>query len=238
MKNNSTTPFHIDIHNKIAQFIFKRASTPMIKLKPTLPQSSRGSGGFGSSNTSTPINNNQVKTFCLNTKEVLMIQRCLSRKVVFCRVSRHQARDPIINPTTTSTTDKTTSPYLEPMRLRPTQQSPKQKETTITHHPIDPSDSTPVQKIFQMSVPKTPPAPPVNQPDTPSTIPPLPLPVDRTNSSLPQVITMSQDDLSCSIRFLNTALLLKHMSGLGTRSVQVQSVSPNPSLDPGLMASI
>ncbi len=87
-----------------------------------------------------------------------------------------------------------------------------------------------------MAVPSTPPALTVNQPE-PSILP-TPLPVDRTNSALPQAITMTQDDLSRSIGFLNTAPLLKHISKLGTKSLQVQSLCPNPTIDPGATASI
>jgi hypothetical protein len=108
----------------------------------------------------------------------------------------------------------------------------------ITHHPLDSAENTPVQDIFQMSTPETPPTTAANQPDTVPTIQPQPLPVDRANSALPKVTTLSQDDLSQSIGFLQTGPLLKHIHQLGTKSIHVQSLSPNPTLDPGSMASI
>jgi hypothetical protein len=62
--------------------------------------------------------------------------------------------------------------------------------------------------------------------------------VDRANSALPKVTTLSQDDLSQSIGFLHTGPLLKHIHQIGTKSVQVQSLSPNLTSDPGSMVSI
>lgn len=48
MINNSDIPFQIKKEMKIAQIIFKKIAIPEIVECDTLPESSRGTGGFGS----------------------------------------------------------------------------------------------------------------------------------------------------------------------------------------------
>jgi dUTP pyrophosphatase len=53
LKNNSTKPYTVQLHQKCAQLIFENASTPFLEVVPSLPRTSR-SGGFGSTNTISP----------------------------------------------------------------------------------------------------------------------------------------------------------------------------------------
>jgi hypothetical protein len=160
-----------------------------------------------------------------------------SGKTVFRRCERLHCELPIIHPTQSHTPPEN-SPYIDVNQV--TDHS-KQKSTPtidITHRPLDSTETATVQDIFQMTTPSHPPTADANQPDTSLTSQPQPLPVDRANSALPKVVTMSQDDLFRSIGFLHTGPLLKHISKLGNKSVQIQSLSPNPTLDPGSTASI
>ena len=70
MKNNSSHPVTITSQQRVAQFIFERASTPLLRFVKSLPKSTRR-GGFGSSNeTKTP---SRITTKRISNSEVLLM---------------------------------------------------------------------------------------------------------------------------------------------------------------------
>jgi dUTP pyrophosphatase len=134
MKNNSTTPFNIDINKNIAQFIFKCAATPLICIKDNLNNTIRGKHGFGSTDTKRP-SNSRTKTFHLNSKQLLLIHKLPSGKTVFCRFQKLHCKLPLIQQPPDPNPSVTNSPYID--TTQSTDKVPKATTPTleITHHP-------------------------------------------------------------------------------------------------------
>lgn len=70
---------------------------------------------------------------------------------------------------------------------------------------------------------------------TPLTTPP----VDTVNSALPQIVTLSRDNIRrASTGFLKSESLIKHIRTLGNRTVHLQNLPRDPAIDPGEAASM
>jgi deoxyuridine 5'-triphosphate nucleotidohydrolase len=241
IKNNNTTPFSIIPQQKIAQFIFERASVPHINIVPTLPPTQRNKGGFGST---TPYNNKRTKTFRLNDNELLLMTK-LSHRHRIRRINNPIQTIPPLPTDATVTSDQPdplTSSKSKPNKTSSNKPVEKQfsnkEQQIIQHHLYSPSQDTTVDAVFNMQQEPISPLPHNQHCPKSSTYIPTPLAVDSVNASLPKVTTMPQHMLQRSIGHLNTDLLQKHIHTLGTKSLQIQRINQQVPLDPGDTATM
>jgi deoxyuridine 5'-triphosphate nucleotidohydrolase len=208
LKNNSSIPITINTSQRIAQFIFERASTPLLHLTNTLPSSLR-QGGFGSTNTE-PTNTTPTSTSTYITRpgELIVINNNKKKHYKVRRVARPPQEPQLINPST----NQITITNLSNQPLAPTHPSMKMK-----HHPIDPSSHINTSPL--------------------NTSPMTPSPRDSANSALPKVVTMSREHLLQSIGFRHPDTLLKHMKTLASVPISIQR-DTNPRIDPGETATM
>jgi dUTP pyrophosphatase len=223
LRNDTYKPITINTGDKIAQFIFERAATPFLRITNTLPHSLRNKGGFGSTDITPP---SRIKTFCLENNDVLILDTNNHRKPRLRRINTRNTSSLISPNHPAPTIDPSTKPTDVPTH------------TSITHHLLNEKESSPVDSALHQ---KLPPISPTHHDHSPSTLQeqvPIPLPVDRVNSALPQAITMSRDVLRKSIGFLTAKPLLKYLATTGDKSLKIPPFSDTPSLDPGMTASI
>ena len=62
--------------------------------------------------------------------------------------------------------------------------------------------------------------------------------LDKVNSALPKVITMSQDKIRFATGFTKTASLIKKMKKVGKDTIHISRASRNPKMNPGKTASM
>ncbi len=348
LKNNSSTPFQIATGQKIAQFIFESANTPMIEVTTSLQSTLRGKDGFGSTDTKHhtpklqhPISQTSTKArrsflhdaFRINSNTVLLMNysnpfRPIARRVkvpyhpseslqimnpVTGKVVQDQElistdQEPLlpptnlqshilsdkaiktppilqmdVNPTITSSPSATSPPSLNNTTLQYADDS--EENVDPTDFPRDSSEPSPedmeedaisiigddshlndledTNDTIQNDLNESSQHPddeeetlekeitsledaakdlsselsiPVTESSTSST--PRIRPIDKVNKSLPKILTMSQDALKQSIGFLNPAILQRNLNSLGTKSVRIQRLPQNPSIDPGEVASL
>ena len=220
LRNDTPFPITINPQQTIAQFIFERASTPFIQIPKVLPTSPRNEGGFGSTDKD---KSSRVKTFRINSEEILLIDNNNHKHPRLRRINTRSSQHLQTN--------------VDPHN---TSQVPPNSDnnTTVTHHLLNDDESTPVDSALKQKVSPIDPTQHKQSDTTSQENIPIPSPVDRVNSALPKAITMSHDALRKSIGFLSTKPLLKHLATIGDTSLKVPSYSDNPSLDPGMTASI
>ena len=351
LKNNSNDPYNISAGDKIAQFIFEQAASPLISISPTLPPTVRGKGGFGSTTSPKPTSSsrrtksNKRSSLCHDTFRIdknTVIQVNYSNP--FRPIAR-RVKVPLPSPIEMLHHYATPTPEAE--ELQDVNDFPKQHHqtpgdehtTTLKLHPIKDNSNSPVEKILSVAMEPLPtsltthpsvlpaheaeetlqfaddeiaippnleaddisvsdhvqpspltdhidipfvshdpsnisdpptlddssqspldivttedppsPLPTVTTVATPENIetasseevdnatpPPTPRPVDRVNSSTPKTISLSQDALFRSIGFLNPKMLQQHLNLLGNKSVRIQNLAKNPTVDPGETASM
>ena len=245
LKNNGTNPITLDSQQKIAQFIFERAATPHFKVTASLPTTTRNKGGFGSTGQSTTTG---TKSFRISPTEVLVLSKNgyhhrfrrvhapMPSPLIQPEHNQHDNPETVPDPSNKQIHDPATTQNLNylPPKLSFEQSAPLE----IEHHLYDPTETTEVDKVFNMSPNPLSSLPPDQHCTTSTTEPPAPLPVDKPNSSLPKVTTMPQHMLQKSIGHLNTELLQKHMHQLGTKSLQIQRINTMLHTDPGETATM
>ena len=242
LKNHNATPITILAHDSMAQFIFEHAHVPFLQTTNSLPTSNRGTGNFGSTNTTNRTPLPRFEEFRLNDKYVLQLDNRNPFRPRAKRISR-----PVINPIITP--DATPVP-LQPIEI-PTNQNKGGGQTPtiptippkcnpITVHLLDENEETAVDNCLDMSIEDIPTPAPTAIPTNivlPVAIP-SPLPVDQVNHSLPATVVMSQDALHRAIGFRSITTLMKQMNKLGTKNVQIQNLPQTESIDDGAMASL
>ena len=222
LHNTTDLPIVIRTGNKIAQFIFERATVPCFRITNRLPHSLRNKGGFGSPE-KTGIT--RVKTFRISPDELLIVNH---KNYVQPRIRKVNTR----SSQTLDTSHSTIAPSPSAANTSDTAHT-----TTIIHHLND--DATiPVDSALKQKVPHIDPSHHEPSPSTLQTSPPTLSPVDTVNHALPKHVTMSRDVLRKSIGFLSTKPLLKHLKFIGDTSLKIPPYSDNPTLDPGMTASI
>jgi dUTP pyrophosphatase len=127
IKNNGSKTFHINMNTNIAQFIFERAASPLIRIKDNISKTARGERGFGSTDTS-PTSNSRTKTFHLNSKQLLLMHKLPSGKTVFHRFQRLHCELPILHQPPEANIQTEDSPYIDT-----TQANANSKATSTTN---------------------------------------------------------------------------------------------------------
>ena len=222
LRNDTSLPITINPGDKVAQFIFERATTPCIRVTNIVRHSQQNQGGFG-----TVVDNKpgRVETFRISPDEVLLVDTNNYKHPRLRRVNTRNYVSFVTDASSPGTDNSPTEPTDAP-------------STSITHHLLDSKEKTPVDPALHQTVPTIDPTHHKQSPTTSQDATPIPLPVDRVNSALPQAITMSIDVLQKSIGFLSSKPLLKHLASIGDMSLKIPTFSDNPSLDPGTTASI
>ena len=241
--------------SSIAQLIFYKHGNPYIQVTDTLPPSNRGKGGFGSTNKSTAHR--------LDNKRVLFITS--KGKHTQARIAQiptpppDPTQNPTSNPTVTPTiitqtssgiivedvtheeVDTNKSVLPDAIELYPgtplASTNPQDEPSVITFTSISKindnhrllAQSLPSDPIFKNHV-----LPQQSDRTTPLTTPP----VDTVNSALPQVVTLSRDNIRRATGFLKSESLIKHIKTLGKRTVHIQNLPRDPAIDPGEYASM
>ena len=85
LRNNLSKTFSVNKGDKISQVIFEKASTPLIELADDLSPTSRGSGGFGSTNTPKP---SKVMSFTLSNNDLFILKKQRNKQYAARRVPR------------------------------------------------------------------------------------------------------------------------------------------------------
>jgi hypothetical protein len=236
LKNHTNQPFTIQSNNKMAQFIFECAHTPLLQTTSSLPPTDRGTGGFGSTNKNKRTTLPRFKEFRLNNKYVLQLDNRNPFRPRAKRISH-----PIIEhiqPThspTLSPQSKDTSPSVKGGSHSPIVSTSPPKLNIIHTHSLDETETTGVDTCLDMSFEQIPSSTPTG---IPTAAIPTPLPVDQVNHSLPAKVVMSCDALHRAIGFRSISTLLKQMNKLGTKHVQIQNLPATESIDDGETASI
>jgi dUTP pyrophosphatase len=128
LRNHTSTPINISPQSKIAQFIFKKASTPYIHIVKNLSSSTR-KGGFGS--TDAPKNPpSRLKRYKINPEETLVID---TQNNMHYQVHNASATDP--TPSSSSTDIVVTS-------LRKSKNKSTNDILHMANHPIDNSNTS------------------------------------------------------------------------------------------------
>ena len=231
LHNQSLHPITIPVNSKIAQFIFEKADIPLLQQVPSLPNTMRGTNGFGSTNDPTDIPhhnqqglpNSRIQTFRLDDNNLLIMDK--SKKSTAKRVSA-PIQIPLVHPNDLQ--------YWN----HPSRAKDQNLHNELVIHPMNSDETTKVDPILQMNI-KQISSDPADHNVLPSTdlLPPTITPVYRPNSSQASFVTMSNDDLSKSIGFLKTDKLIKNMKFLGKNNFSITKLPRNPTLDPGETAT-
>ncbi len=233
LRNHGPEPYQFHMNDKVAQFIFERASTPQIELVDKLSQTVRGKGGFGSTD---QVQSTTTKSYRVSPTQVLYLAKGGGHPIV-CRM---QIPKVIIDPEEELESTQPIPDVGEPEKckeIHPTQ------EFLITHHEIDDMPNTPVNEIFKMDIEEIP-TDHESEPqlDSSSSHEEEPLitesPVTKVNSSQRRHVTISREMLAQSIGFRQPEPLLQHLKTIGNGSVNVQRIPKNPQLDPGETATM
>ena len=216
LRNLSNTTITIPNTQHVAQFIFETATTPLIQLCDFLDDTDRGKGGFGSTDSKSC---SRTQTFRLSDEEILITTKRNSSRPTVRRAPLRNIHAPIIDPNDHPPDD------------------PEMQQ--VNHHPLNPHENQPLDPILKMKMAPTDVSLP-NQPESHSTAQAAPtvLPVDRVNSSLPKTVSITQDVLRKSVGFLDTKVLLRNLKDIGTDTIHVPDFSENPTIDPGMTASM
>jgi dUTP pyrophosphatase len=229
LQNNSNIPFHITSGDKIAQFIFEKATTPLLIIQNKLPPTKRGKGHFGSTNKTKP----NISTFRINNKELLIIDKtkCMSAKRVHAPIAQQ-----LIHP---NDLNHHHHPNKNNYLLQP--------HNSILLHEMNMHESTAVDKALQMVVKKIPSinpniqdhqvhpsnSIPIQASSNPTTLPPY-----RPNSSQSKLVLMSTSNLLKSIGFLKMDQLAANLHKLGKKNFIISKLPRDPKLDPGETATL
>ncbi len=223
LRNDGTIPFTIEANTRIAQFIFEKASTPLLEVVDTLPHSVRNMGGYGSTG-SKARRISTTECFRLDPNYVILINNNNPWRPTARRVRRPLE-----------------TPSLTPTDAPSEEEVDKENPNNITTHKFNTKESAPVDCILDPSPAPIPTATNVNA-SSPTTDPPdptpRPLPEHTVNSATPNRLVLSHEAIHRAIGFTNATTLLKNIHKTGKGNVHIQNLQQPHHLDPGEVASL
>ena len=223
-QNTGQETISIRAESRIAQLIFEKNGSPYIEPVDTLHPTTRGNGGFGSTNAS------RTQTFRISDDKLILTTKkgkYLHAKTILAPAIIDD--DSVVTPSEPSepepaqqggfTNDtRGVPPSPKPTTAPQSSVIPEHLEQTI--HPI-PDDSSNLEKANALKQRKS----------------KLPR-VDTVNNALPKVVTLSQDKIRLATGFTKSDRLIKHIRKVGKSTVQISRSKRNPSPHPGETASM
>ncbi len=247
LKNDTPITQTLPGGSRVAQIIFYKHGNPVIQVTDKLPPTTRGKGGFGSTNKHSAhrIDDNRVlfitqtgttpskariaqiptpprdpsdsptpalaePTIVTQTASGIIVEDITCEEIPTVKEVYPDAIDmyphtPLASPTTQGDTDSTIT------------------FTSITklhdNHQLLAQD-IPSESIFNNELPQ----------ESNNTIFTTP-PVNTVNSALPGVVTLSRDNIRRATGFTKSDSLIKHIRRLGNKSIHIQNLPRDPTID-------
>jgi dUTP pyrophosphatase len=222
-QHTGPTPISIRAGSRIAQLIFEKNGTPFIEAVTALPATTRGSGGFGSTNHAS-----RTQTYRINDDKLILT----------CKRGNYLHAKTILAPAVITDDSTKTSESNNPPKPKPNQDETR-GATPMTSVNIDASPKTPISDFLEQTTNLI--ADNQSSQDTAAKTKQyrsrLPR-VDNVNSALPKVITLSQNKIRLATGFTKSDRLIKNMGKVGQPTVRVSNSRRNPSINPGETASM
>ena len=219
LQNNSNHPFIVNAGDKIAQFIFEKAATPLLLIRNQLPATTRNNNGFRSTN-----KNTNTSTFRINDNEIIIVNNTKHN------IKAKRVHAPIVHPI---------------IHSNHPQFNMQQQHNIVNLHEMNGSEATVVDQALQMNIKRIPFSrldhsllPSEVKQTTTTVLPPTTLPVYHPNSSQSQRVSMSSNNLLKSIGFLKPDRLKANIHKLGKKSFVISKLPREPALDPGEVATM
>ena len=213
LRNDTQENFSIAAGSRIAQIIFECNGTPEILATKSLTTTTRGQGGFGSTNNKNQ-NRKRTNTYRIDDKQVI-IATDRNRKV-----KAKLAHIPVVEDYD-QPEEETELPNVETINEEDMENGEQDTPTDHIHQSVHmiPPDAPALDSIPRQNTPTN-------------------TPVDRVNSALPKVVSLTRDRIRQATGYVKSDALIKNIKNLGTNSVQVNRIFNETRLDEGSTASM